>query len=164
MLKLITTNQTESAALRMILYTRCPAAPAPRTVRESKHLGRIERDILDTASHHYGRALGLSANQIGHHIRAFAFRNPKGGQFIVVFNPELIGTTGGVKALHEACLSRVDEDGELLPGIRVRRPKQTRVRVDRLVGGSFITETLTLKGAQARVFLHELEHLNGREI
>ena len=93
--------------------------------------------------------IGLAANQIGFNWRVFAMRaNPN----IVCFNPRIVMPSEEQVYLEEGCLS--------FPGllVKIRRPKHIRVRYQE-PSGEMKTEMYT--GMAARVFQHELDHLDG---
>ena len=94
--------------------------------------------------------LGLSANQVGIPYRVFAMRGHP--QNFVCFNPRIVYYSDKTKIMEESCLS--------FPGlaIKIKRPRHVRVRFQSPTG-----ETVTQQfiGMTARVFQHELDHLNG---
>lgn len=143
-----------------ILETKCVYVDTKAPRHELKQVQRVIRDLELVAANHYAECLGLSANQLGFNLRIFVMRQ-EGGPFFHVVNPILVAKGGGVKSLKERCLSRVDEQGNLLPGIAVRRPKWIKVECFTMHDLEFRKETFELKGIDARVFLHELDHLNG---
>lgn len=93
--------------------------------------------------------IGLAANQLGFKWRVFAMRAEPN---IVCFNPRIVMPSDEQIYLEEGCLS--------FPGliIKIRRPKHVRVRFQD-ANGEMHTETYT--GMAARVFQHELDHLDG---
>jgi len=94
--------------------------------------------------------LGLAANQVGVPYRVFAMRGQP--QNFVCFNPRIVLPSAEQIILDEGCLS--------FPGlvVKVKRPRNIRVRFDTPNGD---TRTETFIGMSARVFQHELDHLNG---
>ena len=94
--------------------------------------------------------LGLAANQVGVPYRVFAMRGQP--QNFVCFNPRIVLPSSEQIILDEGCLS--------FPGlvVKVKRPRHIRVRFDTPNGD---TRTETFIGMSARVFQHELDHLNG---
>lgn len=94
-------------------------------------------------------AYGLAANQIGVSLRVFAFIDE------VAFNPEILEATNSKKLMEEGCLSYPDL------WISIERPSiitaryytEDGVKVERI-----------LSELETRVFLHELDHLNGKTI
>lgn len=98
-----------------------------------------------------GKGIGLAANQIGVPVRAFAmYSEPP----IVAFNPKITYFGDELVTMEEGCLS--------YPGVyvKIKRPRFIRVRFTDPYG-----EVCTKKfdGMAARVFQHELDHLNGIE-
>jgi peptide deformylase len=102
------------------------------------------------------KGLGLAANQVGLAKRAYAVdlsyfdvvKSP-----LVIINPKIADTSGQTVMAEEGCLS--------FPGlyIEVERPeKATIVGIDK--NGKDIT--IEASGLVARVFLHELDHLDGK--
>jgi peptide deformylase len=155
-----------------ILQTRCNLVNIFCDKKEIKRIKKIVDSLMATATNSYGDCLGLSANQIGYNDRIFVMRTAA-SPFFHFINPEIVARMDGVKRLREACLSRVGDDGRLLPGISVRRAKRIKIRGYTYhhkgynVGNVFLKgpilrrEELELKGIDARVFQHELDHLNG---
>ena len=93
--------------------------------------------------------IGLAANQVGLRHRAFVIRsNP----VIACFNPIVVDESSETWNDYEGCLT--------FPGmlIKIKRPKTIKVRYTQPNG-----ETLTkiFQGITARIFLHELDHLEG---
>ena len=94
--------------------------------------------------------IGLAANQVGVPYRIFAMRGQP--ENFVCFNPKLIVPGDEQVTLEEACLS--------YPGliVKVKRPQHIRVRFNTPNGD---TETRQFTGMTARIFQHELDHLDG---
>lgn len=94
--------------------------------------------------------IGLAANQVGVPYRIFAMRGMP--QHFVCFNPRIVATGEEQVVLEEACLS--------YPGlvVKVKRPKNIRVRFTMANGE---TRTEIFHGITARIFQHEMDHLNG---
>jgi peptide deformylase len=107
----------------------------------------LYNDLAETMRENDG--MGLSANQIGVRTRAFVMRAE---EIIGVFNPRVVDTTSETVTLEEGCLSYPNLF------VKVKRPKSIRVRFTTPDGE---TSTKTFTGMTARVFLHELDHLNG---
>ena len=107
----------------------------------------LAHDLAQTMIQHNG--LGLAANQIGLPYRAFAIT---GEQIIVCFNPKIVDFSTEKVYLEEGCLS--------FPGlfVKVKRPRSVRVRYTE-PNGNVVTKTF--EGMTARVFQHELDHLDG---
>jgi len=110
-------------------------------------------DMIETMYDDDG--IGLSANQTGIEMRFFtigmnAFEDGRGDSIFI--NPEIVESSEELWDYEEGCLS--------VPGIReiVTRPRTIKVRYtdDR---GKEHEEVLT--DLPARVFQHEMDHLNG---
>jgi peptide deformylase len=93
--------------------------------------------------------MGLSANQIGIRTRAFVMRAE---EIIGVFNPRVVDVSSETVMLEEGCLSYPNLF------VKIKRPKSIKVRFTTPDGE---TSTKTFTGMTARVFLHELDHLDG---
>jgi len=93
--------------------------------------------------------LGLSANQCGFEHRVFVMGADK--EYISCFNPRIIESNGEVH-MEEGCLSFP------LLMLRVTRPKTVKVEYQDFTG---VKREATFDGISARVFLHELDHMNG---
>lgn len=108
----------------------------------------LSRGLLEAMGRHKG--LGISAVQVGIPLRAFAVRtDPE----MVVFNPILVDTSTETVKLEEGCLS--------VPGVfmKVERPHLIRARFQIKTGETF---TVKYSGMTARIFQHELDHLDGK--
>jgi peptide deformylase len=115
-------------------------------------LQRLIDDMIETM--YAAPGVGLAANQVGSSHRVFV-ANPAEdhdpSKLLVVINPELIESEGEVIA-EEGCLSIPDYREE------VRRARRVLLRgVDR-TGRPIQVEGQDLL---ARIFQHELDHLNG---
>ena len=109
---------------------------------------KLEKQLLENMIHH--RGYGLSANQIGIPVTAFAMM--VGNDPLVVFNPEIIEWSEQTTYVKEGCLS--------YPGlfIAIERAYGISTRFQLSEGeeqsGNFIE-------LSARVFQHESEHMDG---
>jgi peptide deformylase len=94
--------------------------------------------------------LGLAANQVGLSYRMFVMRGSP--ENFACFNPRVVYQDNELVSMEESCLS--------FPGlvVKVKRPKSIRARFSMANGD---TRTETFNGMSARVFLHELDHLDG---
>lgn len=99
---------------------------------------------------HENNGLGLAANQVGQPYRIFAMRGSP--ENFVCFNPRIVDASKEVIALEEGCLTYLGLY------VKVKRPRHIRVRFQ-TPNGETRTETFT--GMSARVFQHELDHLDG---
>lgn len=97
---------------------------------------------------HYG-GIGIAANQCGLPYRVFILNTD---EITPCFNPRVVDTSEEMISLEEGCLS--------YPGltIKVKRPRRIKVRYTEPNGN---TVTKQFDDMTARVFLHELDHLNG---
>lgn len=93
---------------------------------------------------------GIAASQVGDPYRIFAMRGHP--ENYVCFNPRIIDTSDETIVLEEGCLS--------FPNlvVKVKRPRHIRVRFY-TPNGDVRTEKFT--GMSARVFQHEMDHLDG---
>lgn len=99
------------------------------------------------------RGYGLSANQVGWHVRMFVFGDPQDSDSITpVFNPKIVYYSDETEMGEEGCLSYPDLS------VKVKRPYSIRARYQDLNGE---THTQTMNGLTARIFQHETDHLNG---
>ncbi len=102
---------------------------------------------------HDADGVGLAATQVGILRRVFVFSNE--GEDVVVVNPVLAKTGGGVETDSEGCLS-------LGP---VRMPVERSVDLTlEGVGIDGAPFSLELEGLPARVVQHEFDHLDGKLI
>ena len=94
--------------------------------------------------------LGLAANQIGLPYRMFVMRGEP--ENFACFNPRVVHQDNELVSMEESCLT--------FPGlvVKVKRPKSIRARFNMANGD---TRSETFNGMSARVFLHEMDHLNG---
>jgi len=94
--------------------------------------------------------IGLAANQVGIPYRVFAMRGAP--ENFVCFNPKIVQPSQMEVVLEEGCLS--------YPGlfVKIKRPQHVRVRFT-LPNGDTVTRQFT--GMSARIFQHELDHLDG---
>lgn len=122
------------------------------------HVGQVAQiveDMIDTANSMYDRCAGLAAPQIGYDARIIIVKMAKGWE--VMINPTIITRAGGVLYGAEACLS---VPATMKPGRSVRKRRYYKVAVEynNLVGE---TVKKKLRGFEARVVQHEIDHLNG---
>lgn len=108
---------------------------------------QLAKDLTETMLAKNG--IGLAANQIGLPYRVFVM---KSNPIICCFNPKIVSQVGEEITLEEGCLT--------FPNyyVKIRRPKQIRVRYT-YPNGETVTEIYD--GMTARIFQHELDHLDG---
>jgi len=109
------------------------------------------REVMSSA-----KGIGLSANQIGLNFKVFVAEVPKSrgtSKFYAVFNPKIEKVSGEIATFEEGCLSVPYKYGE------VERPQKITIS-----GFNKSGRPIKIKawGLLARVFQHEIEHLNGQ--
>lgn len=135
---------------------RKKSQPVEEITDEIKELARILLDYVDN-----NNGIGMSAVQLGVPIRMFVLRNyvvlPDEKWTVsapmVFINPKIVWKSKEKETDTEGCLS--------IPEMRigpVERPSQVTIEALDLDGNTFVDER---KGMNARVTLHENDHLNG---
>lgn len=115
--------------------------------------------IATTINWDHGSEFGaaLAAIQVNEPVRLTVVRNSfndgEDKEFTSFINPEIVKYSDETVTDIEGCLS--------VPGIygRVERPKKIKVKATSIDGRPV---RLTLNGFAARVFLHEIDHMNGK--
>lgn len=104
--------------------------------------------------------VGLSANQVGLNLRLAVVRlNPEDADavphLLAIVNPQIVSRSSSIETEYEGCLSVPNQYGPL------ERASAVTVQFQDLKG-----EMLTIKatGFLARIFQHEIDHLNGKLI
>lgn len=122
------------------------------------HPAPVAVDMIELMNKHSG--LGLSANQVGFPMQIFVMKallNKKHGDPVVVMNPIIKGLSEEIEAGVEGCLSHPD----LI--LKVRRPVSVMVEFDTLT--SDLKDVIHIEAKydniDARIFLHEYDHLYG---
>ena len=94
--------------------------------------------------------IGLAANQVGIPYRVFAMRGSP--ENFVCYNPRIVDRSEEQISLEEGCLS--------FPNliVKVKRSKEIRARFQ-TPNGQLLTKKFI--GMSARIFQHELDHLDG---
>lgn len=126
---------------------------ADEVVEFDRNLKSLARKMLDLM--HEAKGVGLAAPQVGISIRLFVC-NPAGeeGNDRMIVNPKFQELTGA-SVLEEGCLS--------LPGVTVNMRRATTAIMEAFdVDGSRIK--FTGEELAARVWQHEVDHLDGRLI
>jgi peptide deformylase len=119
-------------------------------VREvTPEVRRIVGDMIETMYDEVG--IGLAAPQIGVSLRLMVVGDEKGGEARALINP-VIAEQGGEVTAEEGCLS--------LPGIfaPVTRAEWVKLEAQDLDGNPV---SVRARGLAARVYQHELDHLDG---
>ena len=110
---------------------------------------RLVDDMIDTMYDEVG--IGLAAPQVGASLRLLVVGDEEGRGVQALVNP-VIAESGGTVVAEEGCLS--------LPGVfaQVTRAQWVRLQAQDLEGAPV---ALTARGLRARVFQHEIDHLDG---
>jgi peptide deformylase len=127
-----------------VLRRRAPAIDAV-----TPEVRRLADDMIDTMYDEVG--IGLAAPQVGVSLRLLVVGDAEGRGAQVLVNPAITEQGGSVTA-EEGCLS--------LPGIfaPVTRAEWVTLQAEDLDGAPV---SMTARGLRARVFQHEIDHLDG---
>lgn len=134
---------------------------AKKVTRFTPGLKKLGQDMLETMRHHQG--VGLAGPQIGVMQRIFVAEipesrgeeeepHPQSGQSYILVNPEIVKISTERAEGQEGCLSIPRMQG------LVERPQWVEVKAQNVTGKKF---KLKVDGYLARIFLHEIDHLNG---
>lgn len=104
--------------------------------------------LVETCKKH--GAFGLSANQCGFNHRVFVMGT--GDNYVAFFNPKITSQSVVLTEMEEGCLSFMDLF------LKIKRPSEVYVEYQDYTG---TTKTAHYTGLTAKVFQHELDHLNG---
>ena len=106
-------------------------------------MGRLMDDAI---------GVGLAAPQLGVSQRLLVYRIGREASLVALVNPEVEWASEETESMEEGCLS--------LPGVAidVERAVHARVRAQDEAGAPRLVEA---SGLEARVILHEIDHLNG---
>lgn len=145
-------------ASREIIYASDPRLreKAKRVKQFGLPLKALTEDMLETM--HEAHGIGLAAPQIGLLQRMFVAQlpededDPQSGKPFVLINPELVKTSDNEVEGEEGCLSIPTWYG------LVWRPEWAVVKAQDVDGKPI---RIKAKGLLARVFLHEMDHLDG---
>tara|TARA_B100000212_G_scaffold38482_1_gene24871 strand:+ start:78 stop:584 length:507 start_codon:yes stop_codon:yes gene_type:complete len=132
-----------------------PVKPYPL---EDLHPAPVAIDMLEIMNKNSG--LGLSANQVGFNGQIFVMKallNKEYGSNTVVINPVVKGLSKEQELGIEGCLSHPDLF------LRVKRPISCMVEFDTLTPDlkTVIHVETKFDDIDARIFLHEYDHLHG---
>jgi peptide deformylase len=120
----------------------------------NKDIKNMIRNLSDTM--YEARGLGLSANQVGILLRVLVMDDSGHGENLNAFaNPEIIKSSGKEED-DEGCLSLGD--------VRVRVIRATAVTVRAIDLKSGEEVIIDAEDLTARIFQHEIDHLNGKLI
>lgn len=128
-------------------------AKSKETKRIDRSLKVFLRDLRDTLFQQNG--LGIAAPQIGKNIRVFLALLNYGTNHetvVTVINPKILSKSQEEEKGEEGCLS--------VPGVFgiVPRLKELTVQFTNEKG---VSQTLKLQDLNARIFQHEIDHLDG---
>lgn len=147
-------KEKEMSVLQIITYGN------PTLTKKAEEIKNIDKIIMELAQDmvntmHTAPGLGLAAPQINVSKRLITIDTSIGEDsqsLIILANPELISQDGEI-ILEEGCLS--------VPNIqeKVARPFRVVVKGTDLEGKEKIIEA---EGLLARIFCHEIDHINGK--
>ena len=121
----------------------------------SEDLNRMELKMKLIDHMKYYQGIGLSANQIGIMERVFVmYSDVKKREVIACFNPKILDESPKKVLMDEGCLS--------FPGLwlKVNRPEAIEVEYEDVHGEK---TTAMMYGLEARIFLHEYDHMEGKD-
>ena len=121
----------------------------------SEGLNRMELKMKLIDHMKYYQGIGLSANQIGIMERVFVmYSDVKKREVIACFNPKILDESPKKVLMDEGCLS--------FPGLwlKVNRPEAIEVEYEDVHGEK---TTAMMYGLEARIFLHEYDHMEGTD-
>lgn len=124
---------------------------AKHTKKEIAELIRTMREAM-----HEANGIGLSANQIGIPWRVFVAQVPDAQghmKFYSMFNPKIEKPSSETETLEEGCLSIPETFGPVERAYRLTLSAQDKA-------GKKVK--IKAWGLLARVFQHEMDHLNGK--
>ncbi len=130
---------------------RTQAEPVDKITPEIRELIRKMKKIMKASN-----GVGLAAPQIGIQKQIFVaellYEGEENGIFYAVINPKITNISKEKEKLEEGCLSLPKLYGE------VERPKKIQVEYLDEMGKK---KRLKASGLLARIFQHEIDHLNG---
>ena len=132
---------------------RKPSDPVSEAELSSADTKELIQALKDYVTEHQG--LGMAAVQLGVHKRIFVMRQPfSSDRLTVVINPRILRGTGhSVKA--EGCFSLPDVPAD--PMVK----RSSMIFVNYTDENGVLQEEEMLVGMDARIFQHELDHLDG---
>lgn len=122
------------------------------------HPAQFAYDMIDIMNSKSG--LGIAANQVGLDAQIFVMKpvfNKSYGSPLIVINPVIKGLSKEIEKGVEGCLSHPDLF------LKVRRPISCVMEFDTLTsdGKNVIHVETKMDDIDARIFLHEYDHLHG---
>jgi peptide deformylase len=142
------------------MIRRIITLPDKRLLTASKPVKKIDAEVKKLVADMFetmydAPGVGLAAIQLGVPLRVVTIDATRGEEEkkpIALINPELLWTSDGKSTMEEGCLSIPEYADE------VERPERIKARFMNLEGQTVEVEA---EGLFARVFQHELDHLNG---
>ena len=134
--------------MRLIIHPHPILRKKTEKVTDFSKIKEIVKEMKKTMEKHQG--IGLSANQVGFDLSLFVAKYNQ--KFYVIINPKILKVSKEKEKMLEGCLS--------LPKIlaNVKRSKSVVLEAFNEKGKKI---KLKAKGLLARIFLHEIDHLNG---
>lgn len=121
---------------------------------DNKHLEILTQRMLITVTHPEVGGVGIAAPQVGINRRIILVQrfDKEDEPFETYFNPVILSQSTETVIRDEGCLS--------IPGCRgpVERPDEIEIKYIHPYGNEVIE---TVQGFTARIFQHEIDHLNG---
>jgi len=157
-LKILTVNKRDEEKI-----LRNKAIPFDFTAFTRKEIDALVKKMREMMIQANG--IGLAANQVGLNFRIFVAQIPKSDaegdieklsrvdtKFYAIFNPEIVKIYGEKNMLEEGCLSVPDVYGNVMRAHKIA-----------IAGFDKTGKKIKIKawGILARVFQHEIDHLNG---
>jgi len=123
----------------------------PVTEFNTPELETLIQDMIQTMQ--ANRGVGLAASQVGVDKQIAILYIENRTKILTIVNPRILSCSKEKEKSKEGCLSA--------PGttISVKRPKEVEVEAQNLMGEKV---QYNFTGFDARVFLHELDHLQGK--
>lgn len=116
-------------------------------IDDSSETDRVVERILNMSRWGTGRIIGLSSVQIGEPGRIITYQRHSDREWIALVNPVIVARSDAIEQRVEGCGS--------LPNVWRYVPRTTGIEV-RHDGG-----TLTAAGTDARIIMHEIDHIDG---
>ena len=121
---------------------------------QNKHIRLLEQRMLTTVMHPNSLGVGIAAPQVGISRQMILVQrfDKEGEPFETYYNPLILSGSEETVTRHEGCLS--------IPGWRgpVERPDVIQIKYINHTGKEVME---TVQGFTARIFQHEIDHLNG---
>ncbi len=111
---------------------------------------KLASDLVNTCKEFKG--IGLAANQCGLKYRVFVMGTED--EYVAFFNPTIISYSNECSMMEEGCLSFPDLF------LKISRPEKIHVKYQDYAGKQ---KEISFSGITARCFLHEYDHLEGKD-